>query len=179
MKLNGREILLLNLNNEQHFSKLNMKLTDEISILFYAGLESERDATLKITHQNSNGDDVEDAKLHLVLDNGNQISTTAVWRKGMLSDVHKYLQRKISESDISSVDHFLEDVEIVMSIIERASIQILDDLFYFTEIDLANIFIHVQEVSQSVIDHIGMIQHVNKQLLDYLMQPKIFIVQFR
>ena len=138
-----------------------------------------KNLTLRVTHQIYAGVEVEDAKLHLALNNGNQIGTTAGWRKEMLLDIQNFLILAVTEIDMASVDQLLTDVEAGLSLLEMATIQVLDDVFYFTEMNLPSIFVHMKQYTQYVKEWLGSIPHVNMQLIDYLSQLTHSILDFR
>jgi hypothetical protein len=134
-------------------------------------LETEKDALLLIAHQTANGAEVDDFKLHLALENGNQMALTTVCRKEMLYDVHNFLLQIATELDTAGVENFLTDVESTLVLLEEASVHILEDIFYCTEINLEIVLVNGKEFSQSAREYLGTFTNINVQVVDFLIQP--------
>jgi hypothetical protein len=145
----------------------------------FAGLESESDALLKLSHHTSTTPEIVDAKLHLALKHGNQIVTTAVWRKEMLIDIQNFLILIISDLDMHNVEQFLTGIEFAVGEIEMILIHVLEDMFYLTEIKLSSIFEYIKEYNIILKDFLDHIPNVSKRLLNYLHHLVISVLDFR
>jgi hypothetical protein len=176
IKLRGKDILNLKIIRQEQYLSIRFKLNEEIYITLFAGMETEKDISLLVTHQNLNGAVQEDAKFQMILKNGNQISTTAFLRKEMLSDINKYLIESISECDITSVDHFATSMETVIFLLETICTQVLDDIFYCTEIDLTSAFKHIQDFLHFSKDYLRCFQQID---LEFFFRPVYFVEQMR
>jgi hypothetical protein len=176
--LNSKEILFLDVSSQKQCSNIKIILNEEITFLLFAGLETESDAILQVSHHTSTTSEVVDAKLQLTLNHGNQIVTAAVWRNEMLLDIKNYLIRVISDLDMHNVEKFWADAEFAVGELEIASIHVLDDMFYITEINLSSIFEHIKEYNNILKDFLNSVPCVSLRLVNYMHHLFISMLDF-
>ena len=154
------------LNN--HIPALNshLILKDVGDIKLFAGLETDSDAIIKLTHS-SVGAEVEDYKLHCDLTNGNTISTNAKWRHGAIQDLQTFIKNVAISLELITSDQHWVDMENALEILHENTKEVSKDIVYLSHMEIKLLFLEIKRTTQYARELSKGHQEVIRDLVDY------------
>ena len=151
-----------------HIPALNghLVLKDVADMRMFAGLETDSDALIKLTHT-SVGAEVEDIKLHCDLKNGNTIGFKSKWRHGAIQDFQSFIKTvAISLESITSDQHWV-DMENSIQILHESTKEINKDIIFLSNIEIKLLFLQIKRATVYAKELSSDQQQVIIDLVDY------------
>jgi hypothetical protein len=140
--------IISDLNGNTPAADIHILIRDVTNINIFAGLQSEKDAIVKITHT-ALGADVEDVKLIISLVDGDKIATTAQWRREVLDDLNAFITKITNSIEATNAEQFWTDVDTAQVILHTAAKDIVDDLIYVSNIRIKEVFVQLKSFTNS------------------------------
>ena len=125
----------------------HLQLRDVGDIKMLAGLETDSDAIIKVSHSYL-GADVEDFKVHLSLHNGNTIITESKWRHEAIKDVARFIKTSAGALESLASDQHWVDLETAMSVLHESSEKVIKDLITLSNMELKIYFNELKRVTR-------------------------------
>jgi len=141
--------IISDLNGQTPAADIHILLRDVTSINLFAGLQSEKDVLMKITHT-ALGADVEDAKLLISLVDGDKIATTATWRREVLDDINSFITKITNSIAATTSEQLWNDIDLAHVILHTATKEIVDDLIYVSNIEIKQVFVQLKSYTNSI-----------------------------
>ena len=178
LRRNNVRLVKTELNLNGHIPSITGKLTtqERIDLLLFAGVEDESEARLRFSHA-SKGAEIDDLKLGVSLHGGNSISSSVMWRRNALLDVHTFLREVAATLDNSDSAVVLwENLEHTVKVLRTATTDITGDLMRLTNIELNQFFLDMKRVTSFVRRKVA--GHNLEALVGYYLQSLDVLADF-
>ena len=151
---------------------------DVTDIKVFAGLQSDNDAVVKVTHSYF-GAEIVDLYFHCDLRDGNSINTKTEWRSGLVADLQNALTRSTKYLGFMDSSKIFDEIEEVLDSSQNSLLYVSAEIIKLTNLRYESLLDPITMLCQFIKTSIRNQSELFIQVVEYYLVKLEYAVSFR